>query len=438
MKMPERPPVWSHEQVAAALEVLGRRPGQLVHDEYAHWDKLRHLKPPARLSHEQWWALIKMARSSDRQTIKLVDADGVEFSYINPNFVQKSLHKIDLNAGGMIQMPDPLLNREQADRYIVRSLIEEAITSSQIEGAATTRRVAKQMIRSGRPPRDRGELMIVNNYRAMRLIKEWGKATDLSAERLLELHEVLCEGTFDRPDEIGRFRRSDERIRVEDAYGDVRHTPPPADELSRRVDVMCEFANGGDDGPFVHPVIRSIILHFWLAYDHPFTDGNGRCARALFYWSMLRHGYWLAEFLSISEVIKSAHARYGRAFLYTETDENDLTYFIVYHIELIEKAMAKIHEYVRRKTREQRRTEALIRSHVHLNHRQKALLSHALRHPDARYTIQSHQTSHDVVYESARQDLLGLVERNLLNKQKAGKAWVFEPVSELEAVLATG
>ena len=61
---------------------------------------------------------------------------------------------------------------------------------------------------------------------------------------------------------------------------------------------MVEIAGG-----FIHPMIRSIILHFWLAYDHPFVDGNGRTARALFYWSMLRHGYWLFEFISISQII---------------------------------------------------------------------------------------------------------------------------------------
>ena len=65
---------------------------------------------------------------------------------------------------------------------------------------------------------------------------------------------------------------------------------------------------------FLHPVIRSILLHFWVAYDHPFVDGNGRNARALFYWSMLRHGFWLAEFFSISHEILKAPRKYYRAF----------------------------------------------------------------------------------------------------------------------------
>ena len=114
--------------------------------------------------------------------------------------------------------------------------------------------------------------------------------------------------------------------------------------------LMCDFANGKTPGEFVHPAIRSIILHFWLAYDHPFLDGNGRTARALFYWSMLHHHYWLCEFISISHLILKAPAEYERAFLYTETDDNDLTYFIIYHLKLIRRAVDELHKYIARKT----------------------------------------------------------------------------------------
>src|SRR5205814_10028127 len=61
--------------------------------------------------------------------------------------------------------------------------------------------------------------------------------------------------------------------------------------------------------PIFHPMVRSMILHFWLAYDHPFVDGNGRTARALFYWSMLRNGYWMFEYITISKIILSGPDR---------------------------------------------------------------------------------------------------------------------------------
>ena len=157
---------------------------------------------------------------------------------------------------------------------------------------------------------------------------------------------------------------------------------------------MCEFANGAIPHFFIHPVIRSILLHFWIGYDHPFVDGNGRTARVLFYWSMLRHKYWLFEFISISDILRRAPARYYRAFLYSENDDNDATYFIVHQAEVIRRAIENLHAYIDRKTGELRDSEKLLRGWEHLNHRQVALLAHALRHPGTFYSVEGHMRSH--------------------------------------------
>jgi Fic family protein len=256
----------------------------------------------------------------------------------------------------------------------VKSLVEEAITSSQLEGASTTRDVAKEMIKRGRAPRDRSETMILNNYRALQFIREI-REESLTPSIVFELQRLLTEGTLDEPNAAGRFRHQDEHIVVSDEMdGSVLHDPPSAAELQARMEAMCAFANAADtDEPFIHPVVRSILLHFWLAYDHPFVDGNGRTARALFYWSMARRGYWLAEFLSISRILKHAPGRYNRAFLYTETDDNDATYFILFQLRVIVRAIEELHEYLARKAVEMEETARLIRrSHVireRLNHR---------------------------------------------------------------------
>jgi Fic family protein len=199
--------------------------------------------------------------------------------------------------------------------------------------------------------------------------------------------------------------------------------------------IMCDFANGKTPNSFVHPALRAIILHFWLAYDHPFTDGNGRTARALFYWSMLRSDFWLFEFISISSIIRKAPAQYARSFLYTESDDNDLTYFVLGQIKVIMKALEELVQYVKRKTKQVRVMEAELRGVEVLNHRQKALISHALRHPQHRYSIESHKRSHNVVYQTARSDLLNMVERGLLIKNKIGRRLYFSPVPDLNKSL---
>ncbi len=216
------------------------------------------------------------------------------------------------------------------------------------------------------------------------------------------------------------------------------HDPPPAAELEARIKSLCDFANRAE--PFVHPVIRSIILHFMVGYDHPFVDGNGRTARALFYWSMLRHGYWLAEFISISQIVLKAPAQYARAFLHTETDECDLTYFILYHLRVVMGALASLHEYIARKTQEIRQFESELSQSAILNHRQRALIRHAMRHPGTFYTVKGHQLSHNVSYESARSDLLNLAKRELLEAQRTnatrGSKWIFVAKPQLAERLA--
>ena len=159
--------------------------------------------------------------------------------------------------------------------------------------------------------------MILNNYLTMKRIGEF-KTQPLSKELIFEIHELVTHNTLDDSSAAGRFRTSheEERVGIFDSENRLMHDPPPASALEDRLQKICDFANQTE--PFVHPVIRSIILHFMLGYDHPFVDGNGRTARALFYWSMLHHGYWLVEFISISQIVLKARAQYGRAYLFTE------------------------------------------------------------------------------------------------------------------------
>jgi len=400
------------------------------HGDYPHWDTLRHLTPPKGLSSEEWWLGIKMRREGLLKQMPLLDKDGRPFRFGVPDLVQEELHNIDAGAGRSIGIPEPIVNPQTRDRYLVRSLIEEAITSSQLEGAATTRQVAKEMIRTGRPPRDTSERMILNNYQTMQRIVEL-KAQPLSPEMVFDIHRLVTEQTLEEPTAAGRFRRPDERRVVGDDSGEIFHDPPPAAELPARLEAMCDFANGKTPGFFVHPAVRAILLHFWLAYDHPFVDGNGRTARALSYWAMLHQGYWLFEFISISSILKKAPAQYGLSFLRCETDDNDLTYFVVAQTRVIRRAIDELHSYIGRKTAEVRELEARVQALALFNHRQAELIRHALKYPYQEYTIAGHRKSHNVAYQTARTDLLDLQARGVLASRKRGKKMVFTPPRDL-------
>lgn len=331
----------------------------------------------------------------------------------------------------MVSIPEPVMNPEQRDRYVIRSLMEEAITSSQLEGAATTREVAKRMLSEGRQPRDRSERMIVNNYATMQRILEL-RRQPLDPEIVFRIHAEISQGVLDNPDGVGRFRREEERINVSNFEGTVFHEPPPAGDLADRMQAMCDFANGKTPDFFIHPVVRAIMLHFWLAYDHPFVDGNGRTARALFYWESLRSGYWLFEFISISPFLRKAPVQYATAFLQTETDANDLTYFVIHQAEVIRRALRELYAYVARKSTETRLCLESLQEFPELNHRQQSLMGHALRHPGFLYSIKGHETRHGITYATARSDLLGLSRLGLLEQRKIRRSFIFISPKDLE------
>ena len=444
MKLPLAPPALEKLLATPLPEAFSvwlnqPQPG-LPEGRYLHWDELRHRTPPEGASHEHWWLVTKMARLSQSQPLPLEDKQGKQFSYAMPAPVVQALHFIDRDTSGQILMDGPVATPQDRDRYLVSSLIEESITSSQLEGASTTRRVAEDMLRAGRRPRTTSERMIFNNYQAMQHIRSIQGQT-LTPSTILELHRMLTLNTLDDPDDAGRLRQADDVHVVDDRDGQVLHIPPAAAQLPVRMEALCSFANGTEnDVPYVHPVVRAILLHFMLGYDHPFVDGNGRTARALFYWAMARQGYWLMEYLSISSILRQAPGQYARAYLHTESDGGDTTYFLLHQLDVIQKAVAALKAYLSEKARQMRATEKLLTSaelRARCNHRQIALLGHALKHRDAIYTVESHRSSHAVVPVTARNDLLGLAELGLLTPGKQGRRMVFTVPEDLHSRLGT-
>jgi Fic family protein len=443
LKVPVAPPdaVPIFEKLAREgrlTELLGQTfPGALSR-EYLPWDKLRHRKPPLGLAPEEWWAATRIARRSLERPIELLRAvGGKPFTYALPDALLAAIDEVTRSASGNIAISEQVTSPATRYRYVVSSLIEEAITSSQLEGASTTRRVAKDMIRTGRPPRDRSEQMIYNNYLAMQRIVEL-QHERMTPDLVCEIHRIVTEGTLDNPNAAGVIQ-SDEGERVSVWDGDqLLHRPPPVGELQDRLERLCEFANGAPDGAYIPPVLRAIAVHFMVGYDHYFEDGNGRTARALFYWSMLKQGYWLTEFLTISRTLKRAPAQYARSFLLTEQDDGDLTHFFLYQINVILRAIRDLREYLMKKADELREVQRSMKALPgEYNHRQLALLQHAIRTPDAVFTAESHARSHNVSTETARQDLMALEEKGLVYRFKIGKRFAWTPLSDLSTRLTT-
>ena len=403
-------------------------------DRYVHWDKMRFLEPPEGLTHELWWTGMKWARRAAYRYLPFRDSDDVPFKFVPLDAFQREQHWLDQHAAGTIGTSYPILNVEMKNTYLISSLQEEAITSSQLEGASTTRDVAKQMLREQRRPRDRSELMIFNNYRAMNFVKQH-QGDRLTVEVVNEIHRILTRGTMDDALKSGRFRNKSDDILVVTDSREIVYTPPDAEEIPRWMEELCTFANDFDDY-FIHPIIRAIILHYVLSYIHPYVDGNGRTARALFYWSLLRDGYWLIEFISISRILKTAPAQYGLSFLYVETDENDLTYFLVHQLEVVRRSIADLQDYIEKRVKGLETVERHLRESnlaSDLNHRQLAVLRHGMSHSGYIYTIQQHKNTHGIAYDTARRDLEQLSDTyGFFLKVRQGKSYIFVAPSDLQ------
>ena len=463
MRMPPPPP--DDDQLFASLLDSGRY-GVLMPlardlpDDYSPWRKARFRTPPgplaarfasnlsrlktaddttaAPLTVEEWWFALHQKRLTEsRQIPDLKATDGQPLRFSLTDAVLREVDYVTAQLSGQIGFAANVTSAPDRERYLKTALEEEAITSSQLEGAATTRKAAKQLLRSARRPRDRSEQMIVNNYNALQRVREL-RDSPLSPDLVRELHTIVTAATLDNEADAGRLQSStEERVCVQAMPdGEIVHRPPPADELPGRLEQLCRFANALDSGPYMPGVLRALTVHFMVSHDHYFVDGNGRTARALFYWSMLHQGYWLSEYLTVSTILRQAPAKYMRSFLDTEQDSGDLTYFFMYHLGVIRRAIDGLRGYITRTIAAQRSVrQRLDSARGEFNHRQFAVLTDALEDSAREFSARELASRFAVSDETGRHDLVDLEHRALLQRRRVGHRFVWTPVPDLAQLL---
>lgn len=389
-----------------------------INDSFDYWDTVKYKKCPSGCTSTQLWTYVKAARM--KVSMKVWEKYGVTLSLTNR--MQKMCHEFDMNWGGSWGA-DSTIDPSGKEQYLVSSLMEEAIFSSQMEGAATTRKVAKEMLRKKMAPRDKSQQMIHNNYQTIQFILEH-KDEPLSEELLLQVHSLMTERTMQNPEDAGRFRVNNDVVVENGITHETVHTPPSYDEIPQFVTDLCLFFNERDPQQFIHPIIRGIIIHFMISYVHPFVDGNGRTARAMFYWFMLRQGYWLTEYLSISRVIAKSKKSYEKAFLYTEADGMDIGYFVIYNLRVLEQSFKQLQDYIKRKQDEKNAANVYLRI-GNINARQAQILKIFVEDPNAVITVKDLQIKFMISPTTAKTDIIGLLDRGILeeiafNKVKRG------------------
>lgn len=424
--MIEQPPLFSQQELAKVLFDKSQKNNEplkalidKINEEYEYWDSVKYKKiPDGCTSAQELWARVKASRITT--TIYTWEKYAVAFGLTNK--MQRMCHEFDMNFGGSWGN-SAVISSENRERYLIGSLMEEAIFSSQMEGAATTRKVAKEMLRKKMTPKDRSQQMIANNYQTIRFIVD-NKETPLTPELVFHIHYLMTEKTLENPEDAGRLRTNDNVVVEDGITHEVVHTPPPYQELPEFVEELCRYFNETDAKVFVHPIIRGIIIHFMIAYMHPFVDGNGRTARALFYWYMLKQGYWLMEYMSVSRVIASSKKSYEKAYQYVESDFMDVGYFIMYNLKVLDKAFKQLQAYIKKKQEEKLLANTLLQL-GDINERQAQIVRMYIDNPNEVLTVKDVQAKFMITPTTAKSDIVGLVQRGLLaeisfNKVKKG------------------
>jgi Fic family protein len=402
-----------------------------INNQYLYWSKAKQYAQKASIDEKTLWAYIKESRNNERVIIPIIEEENInKFTFNTPNKFNELLFEIDQEyqtLSNKISNPE----FQQFKRYSISSLMEEAIASSQIEGAATTREVAKEMLRTGRKPANYHEKMIVNGYVTIKNIKD-DVNKNLSIEAVTLIHNNLINNTSDSlKDDDFKIREDD--VEIENNFKVIYRAPKP-ETCVKSLKKLISYANNETEDFFIHPIIKAIIIHFWFAYIHPFYDGNGRTARILFSWNLMKKGYDLFDYIPLSMTIKKDRKNYENSFLYVEHDENDLNYFIFYNLKAILKAIKSFHQYIDTKNDEIKQIQKTLKD-TKLNTRQLVLINNSIKKEKSMYTIKSHAECHDISRPIATKDLEGLVINKFFDKITENKQHYYVPVKNLRNII---
>ncbi len=386
-----------------------------IESEYLPWKKVKYLVSEE--NNKELWREVKLIRRLISKKLTLSSNPRIEVNYGVNDFLQQKLHYLDFNFGAGIQK-EQLLSDLDKHHYLANALMEESIFSSMIEGATTTRVKAKDMLRKGKKPSNKSEQMILNNYKTIQFISEH-KDEEITIAKLFEVHKLVTENTLEL-ENCGVFRTSNDVMVMNQITGEIVHIPPSFEELEKLMQSFCEFFNKNPKENFIHPIVKASIMHFLIGYIHPFVDGNGRTARAIFYWYLLKNGYWLTEYLSISRVILKSKTQYEKAFIYTEIDEMDVTYFIHYQVKVLIQAFEDLKNYISKKKKEENKLSKYLKL-SNINERQAQILFWIEEDSNRFFTVKEIENIFNITNQTARTDIEELVERNFLEKVSINK-----------------
>ena len=239
-----------------------------------------------------------------------------------------SVVRVSLTAARVLLTP-----QQSARLYGAKAMEEEIVSTFRIEQIDTSRESVRRIL-SGQAPKNDEEHRIYGMKLGLEFIADVSHT--ITEENLFRLYQMT----------IGDFLLEEDRLLPGNLYrhdsvyivgNKVEHTGLPWQRLPAYMAELVAFAA---EKATQNDLVKAAILHFALAYLHPYFDGNGRMARLLHLWYLVQRGYSSALFVPMSRFIEESRSRYYKAYTLVEQNQQissvlDVTPFLTYFAESV-------------------------------------------------------------------------------------------------------
>ena len=405
---------------------------------HLNWEEFQAMPAPQSMSREAAWELMRLLNRSIGIEIPVPDLDGNDYWYHRTHQIADSIAQIQC----LCRADSSLYRRLTATRntaILVRSRIDETIAAARLDGLAVSVEHYEEMLRTERAPRTDNERLVYNTLGALDQLEQL-RNEPFSHELLMYLQNLVTEGV-----DIDALVHAERRLGTVSFEYESGRT---AEHAATQTKYICDYVNHVSGDIHDHAVFRALLLPDLFRFYQPLPSVNSQVGRLAFRLYTIKTGLPVLGLLPLSQTrLDWEDGKLGSTFVsqgpaqYAEGRKSngvDFTDYATLSVQLAQVALLdlswKLHE-LERKDEELRE---LLQRDPEINHRQRSILGRALRNPQAEFRIAYHKTTHNVVYATARADLLELVEKGYLVAGKKGRAMVFRPREGLREFIEGG
>lgn len=280
-----------------------------------HLKKLKYKYPQANLSE-----FIALLQDGFYRSLPLYDFHG------NPVVYLENAAQLRLSAAKILLTP-----QNSAQLYGAQAMEREILSTFTIEQIDTSRSSVRRIL-SGYAPTNEREQRIYGMKRGLEFIAD--PSNKINEETIYQLYQMVIGAFLPKEDQLlpGQRYRHDHVYIVGDK---LEHTGLPWNKLAGYMEQLVAFIQQDSS---INDLWKAALIHFYLAYLHPYFDGNGRMARLLHLWYLVQQGYSSALFVPLSEYIEHSRKKYYDAFSLVEQNARisgvlDVTPFLLYFTE---------------------------------------------------------------------------------------------------------